>query len=421
MVTGSSAEVAGGPVFVHDVGRIFLARFLRLFAFGSLSVVLALYLAELGVTPWRIGLLLACALAGDTVLSLGLSASADRLGRRRVLAIGGLLMALAGTLLASGDVYVVLLVGATVGIVSPAGQEAGPFLPVEQAALAGYAASARRARLFGWYHLVGALGTAFGALAAGWLVSLGQSLGLAGAAAYRPVLAGYVAVGLLVVACCATMSPAIEAGAGTKNGVVARSWGLNRSRRMVMKLSALFAMDAFGGGMVMQSALAWWLNLQFGATPAALGALFFGCNLLSGISYLAAGWISRRIGLLNTMVFTHLPANLMLMMVPFMPTFAAAAAVLVARATITQMDVPTRQAYLLSVVDPEERSAAGGLTAVARSIGGAFGPPAMLGLVGGSAWAGMPFLAAGALKAAYDVLLYRGFRRVKPEHELSSG
>jgi nitrate/nitrite transporter NarK len=230
----------------------------------------------------------------------------------------------------------------------------------------------------------------------------------------------YAALGLALALCLTRLSADVEVraeGQRLSAGAPAARWGLHRSRSVVVRLSALFALDAFGGGLVIQSVLAYWLSLRFGASPTELGALFLGTNVLSGLSHLAAGWLAQRIGLVNTMVFTHLPANVMLLLVPLMPDLGAVAALLLLRSLVTQMDVPTRQAYLMAIVSPDERSAAAGITAVARSVGTALSPFFATVLAGSAALAGVPFFLAGAMKIGYDLMLYRGFVHLKPEHE----
>ncbi len=412
---------ASHTVWPRDVRLLFFTRFLRLFAFGLLSIVLALYLAALGTSPAAIGLLLVVTLGGDTVVALFFTTRADRLGRARVLRWSAWLMVLAGALLVVEAPFPILLVGLALGVISPSGAEAGAFLPIEQAALAQYITAERRTGILAWYHLTGAAGTALGSLCGGIVVSVAQGAGLAGATAFTPVMWLYAILGLVLVLSFGRLSAMVEAPDGAVAAAGLGHLGVHRSRGIVMRLSALFALDAFGGGFVVQTALAYWLERRFGATPAELGTLFLCMNLLSALSALAAGWLARRIGLLNTMVFTHLPANVLLLLLPLAPGFAAAAALLLVRSLVTQMDVPTRQAYLLAVVSPDERVAAGGLTGVARSIGAALSPPVTIILAGSASWAGLPLVVAGAVKIVYDLLLYRSFRAVRPAHESPEG
>jgi MFS family permease len=393
----------------RDARLLFATRGLRMFGYGFVSVVLVLYLAAIGLPDTEIGLLLTLTLLGDAVISLWLTTHADRVGRRRVLLAGSLLMAGAGLGFAASSSLAILVVAATIGVISPSGNEVGPFLAVEQASLAQTIPDNRRTRVFAWFNLTGSFATATGALAGGLLAAALISAGRSSVESYRTVILGYalVAVGLALLF--TRVSAAVEAPAAPDVSV-ARRLGLHRSQRTVARLSALFALDAFGGGFVVQSLIAYWFHLRFGADPAVIGAALFGANMLAGFSALAAVWIADRIGLVRTMVFTHLPSNVLLILVPLMPTLPLAVAVLLARFSISQMDVPTRQSYTMAVVDPDERSAAAGVTGIARSIGAAISPLAAAPLIGGVALAGVPFVLAGSLKIVYDLLLYRGFR-----------
>ncbi len=215
----------------------------------------------------------------------------------------------------------------------------------------------------------------------------------------------------------AFLSKATEVPPAAAPQPVGSRWGLHRSRGIVLRLSALFALDAFGGGFVIQSVVAWWFHVRFGTSPALIGAIFFGANILAGISALAAAWVARHIGLINTMVFTHLPSNLLLILVPLMPDQTWAIAMLLPRFSISQIDVPARQSYTLAVVAPEERSAATGVTGVARSVGAAFAPQLAMLLFARSAWLSVPFFLAGGIKILYDLLLWQRFRSLKPREE----
>jgi MFS family permease len=398
-----------------DGWLLFGTRTARLFAYGLLSVVLVLYLKEVGLDEGRIGLLLTLTLLGDTVISLWLTTQADRVGRRQMLAIGALLMVFAAVLFALTENFWLLLLAATVGVISPSGNEVGPFLSIEQAALSQELPDDQRTAVLAWYNLSGSLATALGALCGGALTQLVQALGVNGVNAYRPVVIGYGAIGLFMALAFLRLSPAIEALAAPNQGrqkpLPAIRLGLHRSLGVVLRLSALFALDAFGGGFIVQSIMAYWFYLRFGVEPASLGAIFFGANVLAGFSALTAAAIARRIGLVRTMVFTHLPSNLLVLLVPLMPTLPLAILVLLLRFSISQMDVPARQSYTLAVVSPDERSAAAGVTGVARSIGAALSP-ALAGLcLESPALLGLPFYLAGAIKIGYDLLLYWSFVR----------
>ena len=401
----------------RDVRLLFAARAVRMFGYGAVAVILVLYLAALDFDGAAIGLLLSLTLFGDTVISLWLTTRADRIGRRRVLAIGALLMAGAGVVFGVAGALPVLLVAATIGVISPSGNEVGPFLAVEQASLSQTIPGARRTSVFAWYNLVGSVATAFGSLTAGGAVSLLRAGGSEDVDAYRVIVLGYAILGLAMTAIFGIVSPAVEAPAGeAADPSVRRRLGLHRSRGVVARLSALFTIDAFAGGLVMQSLLAYWFHVRFGVPEAALGAIFFAANLLAAASALAAARIAARIGLINTMVFTHLPSNVLLLVVPLMPTLPLAVLVLLARFSISQMDVPTRQSYTMAVVEPDERSAAAGVTGIARSIGAAAGSALAGPLVAAPALAALPFFIGGGLKIVYDLLLWRAFRaRPAPE------
>jgi MFS family permease len=399
----------------RDITLLFSTRIIRLFCYGFLSVVLALYLAEAGLTEGQIGLLLTLTLAGDALLSLWLTTSADRFGRKNTLILGALLMAGAGIVFILTRNVVLLIIAAIVGVISPSGNEIGPFLSVEQAGLTELVPDKRRTQIFAWYNLVGSFATATGALVGGWLAQILQSNEWTALEAYRAVLMGYALGGLILLLLFLNLTKAVEVEAihdGTK-----RVLGLHRSRNVVFKLSSLFAMDAFAGGLLVQSLMAYWFHVRFGVESGVLGSIFFGANILAGISALLAVRLAEKFGLINTMVFTHIPSNILLILVPLMPTLPLAIGVLLLRFSISQMDVPTRQSYTMAVVAPDERSAASGVTAIARSVGASISP-ALTGLLFSvPALFSAPFLLSGVLKIIYDLLLYREFRAVKPPEE----
>jgi MFS family permease len=403
--------------FRPDVVLLFSTRILRLFAYGFVSVVLALYLAQVGFGSGQIGLIFTLALAGDAAISLWLTTSADRFGRRRTLIIGALLMILAGIVFTLARNWAVLAVAAIIGVISPSGHEIGPFLSVEQASLTQLLPDARRTQVFAWYNLAGSFAAAAGALFGGWLAQGLQGAGVAVIDSYRAVLTGYVFAGVLLAVLFLFVSPAVEAPIRQKPDVPV-FLGLHRSRRVVFSLSALFAMDAFAGALIVQSFMAYWFQVRFAVPTGVIGTIFFATNILAGFSALLAAWLARRIGLINTMVFTHIPSSLFLMLVPLMPTLPLAAGFLILRASISQMDVPTRQSYTMAVVEPDERSAASGVTTIARSVGAA-ASPVLSGIFLSSALLfNLPFFLAGCLKITYDILLYFRFRALKPPEEM---
>ena len=315
-----------------------------------------------------------------------------------MLMIGAGLMLLAGLLFAFTSSLPVLLIAAIIGVISPSGYEVGPFLAVEQAALSEAVPGKQRTSVFAWYNLAGSFATALGALAGGGLSGILQNVGATPLNSYRAILLGYAAIGMLLVLLFARLSSAIEASRTDGSTTLQTQFGLHRSRGVVVKLSALFGLDAFAGGFVLQSIVAYWFHIRFGVNPATLGGIFFAANILAGISALAAAWVAARIGLLNTMVFTHLPSNILLLLIPLMPNLSLAAGLLLLRFSISQMDVPPRQAYIMAVVAPDERSAAAGVTGIARTIGASLSPALAGLLISNPALLGAPFFVAGAFK-----------------------
>ncbi|MFI5386042.1 MAG: MFS transporter [Fimbriimonadales bacterium] len=420
---GSSRQQTRGtkdPLGAHALhglsadGRLlFATRIVRLFGYGLLAVVLVLYLASAGLRDREIGALLTLTLVGDTVISLWITTRADRIGRKWMLILGAMLMVAAGAVFITTHNFVLLLIAATIGVISPSGGEVGPFLAIEQAAMSESVEGQERIAVFAWYNLAGTVSTAVGALVGGWGCQLLQRHGQTPLASYQAAIGLYGAVGLVLALMFLRLTPAAETSHRKTKGQ--HRLGLHRSLGVVLRLSALFGLDAFAGGFVMQSIMAYWFQLRFGASPALLGSIFFGANLLAAVSALTAARLAARFGLVNTMVFTHLPSNVLLILVPLMPNLGLAIVVLLLRFAISQMDVPTRQAYVMHVVEPDERSGAAGVTGVARTIGAALSPVIALPLLGSAALIGAPFLISGGLKIVYDLALYRSCRSVHIE------
>jgi MFS family permease len=396
-----------------DGRLLFGTRIVRLFAYGLLSVILGLYLIEVGLSEGETGTVLSLTLLGDAVISLWLTTHADRYGRRVMLMVGAGLMLLAGVVFALTANFFLLTLAAIIGTISPSGNEIGPFLSIEQASLSQITPDKQRTHIFAWYALVGSLATACGALVGGGLTQLLQTISVATLSSYRVSLLMYAGLAILLMGMFSRLSKKVEVEIPPATSHI---FGLHTSRGVVIKLSALFALDAFGGGLIVQSLVVYWFRVRFGADTAVIGAIFFGANILAGLSYLAAARLAARFGLINTMVFTHIPSNLLLILVPLMPTLPLAVGVLLVRFAISQMDVPTRQSYVMAVVDPAERSAAAGVTTIARSVGSAFSP-LLTGILLGASLLNLPFLLAGGLKIGYDLLLYRDFRAIKPAEE----
>lgn len=397
----------------RDARLILSARAIRTFAYGYLSVLLGVYLEQVGFAPWQVGAILTTTLGGSAVLTLVLSAAADRYGRRPMLLLSALLMAASGAAFAATTRYPLLILASLTGTVGATSGEVGPFLSLEQAMLPQTVPAARRNAIFGWYNTVGALAGAVGALFAGAPVVLQRWLLWGPETSLRAMFVLYAAIGLAVLVIFTRLSDRVEMGAG--GGTVLRG-GLHRSRGDVLKLSALFGLDSLAGGFVVQSLIAFWFHLRWNAGPELLGPIFLGVGLLQAGSFLAAARIADRIGLINTMVFSHLPSNILLMLIPAAPTLPLAVTLLLARHALSQMDVPARQSYIMAVVDPEERNQAAALTNVVRNAAQAV-TPILSGYAMQVVSLGLPFVVGGALKSVYDVLLYVQFRSVRPPEE----
>lgn len=392
----------------RDGRTLLVTRGLRTFGYGYLAVILGLYLGALGLGGVLIGLVFTAAIAGSAVMTVAWSLVADRYGRRRTAMTMAGLMAAGGLLFGLTDHPALLLLAAFTGTISATSSEVGIFNTIEQAILPQTASAERRTLAFSVYNLVGSFAGAAGALMAG-SVAFFAGLGLYGADAYRPLFVLYAAIGLANLALFATLTNAVELARieGQR-----RLLGIHQSGGIVARLAGLFALDAFAGGFVVHAFVAYWFSLRWGLSPEALGLLFFWVGVLTGLSFLAASWLAGRIGLLNTMVFTHLPSNVLLMLVPVAPTAWLAVALFLLRMSVSQMDVPTRQAYSMAVVAPDERTATAGITNVARATATSFSP-ALSGWAVSMAVLGLPFILAGGLKIVYDLAIFATFRRVR--------
>jgi len=394
----------------RDGWLLFATCGVRSFAYGFLSVILGLYLDAVGLSPAAIGWIFTAALAGGAVMTLIITAVADRFGRRALLIVGAVLMALAGSVFALSRDPILLTIAAVLGTISPSGKEVGPFLSIEQAILPQTTQDEQRTAIFSAYNLVGSFAGAVGALA----VAIPSLLSLSTITGYRFLLWGYVVAAMILAILFGLLSRQVE----TKNrsSLQSRQFGVHKSRQIVAKLAGLFALDAFAGGFIVQSIVAYWFYLRFKTDLNSLGGIFFGTNFLSALSFLAAPAIARRFGLLNTMVFTHLPSNFLLLLVPLMPTLELAVIMLLVRNSLSQLDVPTRQSYTMAVVDADERAASAGILSVARNAGAAVAP-LFTGAILAVPTLGLPFLLAGGLKIIYDLWIFAVFRNVKPPEE----
>lgn len=411
-----------------DGWRVIIARGVRNFGYGFTSVLLGVTLAEAGFSTVQVGLLLTVALVGDIISIILVALFADRWGRRRVLVFFTLLMAAGGIAFALSHNIVILLLATFFGIISPSNSENTPFSSIEQAILPQTTLSERRTDVFARYNIVAQLAGATGGLAVVLPDILHTTVGIATNDGIHLMFALYSALALVTLGLFLSMSRKVEPepvmfntqnvaqrpDAIAQHTAAPRPKPLQKSRGIVLRLASLFALDAFAGGLAVQTILALWFHQRFGVSLSLLGILFFGTNLLAALSFPVAAWLAKRIGLLNTMVFTHLPSNVLLMLVALMPTFPLAALVLLGRQALSQMDVPTRQAYTMALVAPEERTAAASSTTIARSVALSVSPLLAGALLSGPALVlGLPFLCAGGLKVVYDLSLYSVFRKVK--------
>ena len=394
-----------GRAPTSDARVIFSAQAVRAFCYGLGAVLLGVTLEERGFATGGAGILLAAVLAGTVVSSLAVGRWADSWGRRRCYSLLYLTLGVSGVAFAYGETLWVLVPVALTGALSTEVVESGPFTSLEQAMLASDLSGRARLRGFGTYNAVATAAGSLGALAAGGLGPLRDIW--SGAPADGRAFLLFVPVSLAGAFLAGRLSPAVEAEPRDGGGVSERRT-LHASRPRVLRLSALFAMDSFGGGFVVQSFLAYWLTVRFGATVASLGVVFFAVGLLQTASMLAAPRLAERHGLLATMVFTHLPSNVLLAALAFAPSFGVAVALLLARVALSQMDVPTRQAYVMALVEPSERTAAAAYTNTARYLVRPVGP-ALAGATQSIAL-GAPLLIAGVIKGAYDLVLWRWFR-----------
>jgi MFS family permease len=392
------------------VTRILIARGLRAFGDGFVSLLLPLYLLELGFGPLQVGILATATLCGSGLLTLAVGLRAHRYHYRTLLLAAAALMTATGLSFAAVHAFWPLLVIAIVGTLNPSSGDVSVFLPLEHAALSREAGDRVRTAVFARYSLVGALVAAFGALAAAFPPALAQATGVPLRAALQAMFVLYAVLGALVALAYRGLPDAGTVDASPTHQP------LRDSKHRIYALAALFSLDAFGGGFVVQSMVALWLYQRFGMSLATAGTLFFWTSMLSALSYLVAVRIAHRIGLVNTMVFTHLPSSLCLIAIPFMQDVNHVIALLLVRSALSQMDVPTRSSYVMAIVTPSERPAAASVTSVPRSLASAASPLLAGYLLSVSAF-GWPLLAGGALKIVYDLLLLAYFGKVRPPEE----
>ncbi len=392
---------------------LYAARAARGIGDGFAFIILPAYLSELGFNPFQIGVVATVALLGSAATTLAVGFLAARYDLRNLLLIGAMVMAATGLAVANSHALALILVIVFIGSLNPSTGDLGMIVPLEHAMLARGAQDEERTRVFARYSLIGTASTAAGALAAAtpdFMVSFGASR-LDALTAMFYLYAALGAIGVLLY----RRLPHVE-----PQQTHARAAALGPSRRIVYKLAALFSLDAFAGGFVVPSILALWLFERFELSLAAASVFFFWTNVLSALSYPVAARLARRFGLVNTMVFTHIPSSFCLMLAAFSPSLPIVLTLLLVRAALAQMDVPTRTSYVMAVVTPAERTAAASVTAVPRSLASAISP-ALSGALLATSFAGLPLLACGVLKIVYDVALLLSFRHVKPPEEQGTG
>lgn len=378
------------------------------------GVVLGIYLYRTGLSSFTIGLVIGVGLAGSALATVVVSFAADRLGRRNSLLALSLLSGIGGVALAILPSLPLLLGMAFVGMLNGTGTDRSASQALDQAVIPGLVPDTKRTWSLALYNVLLDGGGSLGALAAGLPIILEHRLAYSPLGAYKVMFLGYAAVYVLVAAAYLFLSPAVEVATPASSKLAS---GISRqTKKTVAGMTALFSLDAFGGGFLTDALVAYWFFRRFGVPEHDLGLVFFAVHILNAASHLGAAWLARRIGLVNTMVFTHLPSSLFLMAVPFAPSFKWAVALFLCREALVEMDVPTRQSYVAALVGPNERTFASGVTNLARNVFWAVGS-AVAGFLMQSLTFSAPLLVGGGAKVTYDVLLYGAFRKLKPPEE----
>jgi len=396
-----------------DVALLCLTGFLRSFATGLMGVIFGVYLFRLGRGSAEIGILTAAGLAGATIATGWITWRGDQFGRRKALIVLALLWVAGGAGLAFVSSFIGLLLVVFAGMVNAMGTDRSASYVIEQAALPNLVSDRDRTWTFSWYHLVLDAGGALGALAAALPIILYRWRAVPIPTAYAAVFLGYSVLGLASAIAYSFVSKQIETAPTRQETPTVSS----ASKKHVFGLARLFAIDSFGGGFLTDAVVAYWFFRRFGISEVQLGALFFVIHILNALSHLGAAWLAGKIGLLKTMVFTHLPSSVFLIAVPLAPNFIIAAALLLAREALVEMDVPTRQSYVAAVVHPHERSFAAGITNLSRNAFWAIAS-AISGVLMQNLTFSAPLIAGGSIKIGYDVLLYRKFRHIRPPEEV---
>lgn len=406
--------------WVTNDGKLLIsARIIRMFSYGFLSVILAIYLNQIGFNEFLIGIILSATLANSVIFNLFSSFFADRIGRRKILIVYAALMAVSGGIFLLTENYVVLITAAFIGTINVTGSETGAFLSLEQAILPQTVKNVqKRNTVFALYNMVGTFAMSGGILISALPQLLQENLRLSVVDSFKPLFLVYLGAGLAVAIIYFFLSKQIEI---TRSDISAKPFSTNlsaRSKQIITKLSSLFALDSFAGGFVIQSVVSFWFFTKFGVDLTTISMLFSVAGVLTAVSFFFAAKLADRIGLINTMVFTHIPSNILLVLVAIAPTFPIAMTLYLARMGLSQMDVPTRQAYIVAVVSEKERTAAAGITNTSRNVAQAISP-SITGIIIQSMWLSAPFVIGGLLKIAYDVGIFANFRKIKPSDEVN--
>lgn len=400
-------------------GKLLLtARIVRTFAYGFLSIVLAIYLKLIGFDEILIGIVLSATLVNSVIFTLVASFYADKIGRRKILIIYAFLMSVSGAIFLVTNNYIALIAAALIGTINVTGSETGAFLSIEQAILPQTVKDLKkRTTVFALYNMAGTFAMSAGVLLSGLPAILQQSYGFNQIESIKPLFLLYSLLAIVVIGIYFLLSKNIELEVNNQNKKEKHSSVLSqKSKGIVGKLSALFAVDSFAGGFVIQSVVSYWFFTKFGTDLPILALIFSVAGVLTALSFLVATKIAGRVGLINTMVFTHIASNILLVLVAFASTFPIALGLYLARMSISQMDVPTRQSYLVAIVREEERTAAAGITNTSRNIAQAVSP-SITGVIIQSLWLSAPFVIGGVLKIVYDLGLYANFRKIRPSEE----
>jgi MFS family permease len=396
--------------WINSDGKlVLLEKSVRTVPYGFLGVAFAVYLSQLGFSALSIGVVLTLTTLSSALYTFTVSFVADRIGRRRTLTFFALMDFIAGSILLLSTAWWAPVLAGIVGNMTVGAGEVGPFLSIEQAVLPQTCDSEHRTLAFSIYNLAGYASSSVGAVLAGIPEYLGSGLG-----AYRPLFLGYLVSGLLGGLLYSKLTKDIETQVKSKRQVLSE-----RSRPIVRKLASLFALDAFGGGFIGVSILSYYFYERYALQLTSLGIIFSATQIVTAFSFLAAERIARKIGLLRTMVFSHIPSNLFLSAIPFAPSALWAVGLLLCRHSLSQMDVPTRQSYTMAVVEKSDRTAAAGFTSVSRTLASSVSP-SLAGYAIANLWIGLPLLSAGSLKIMYDLILYRVFRRTRPPEEVAT-